>query len=381
MRHLHFPLIYRGAEGTVVEGDDLATKVWGLGSDEGHLPRSKSPQPSRAFSGSIPLVLDDYQRVTSSALARHRDAVIDLVKPSAFCYPEAYDSTGRRLVSLDGTSPSSRPPERPNFGAYTATSQDQSDIVTTTSIKDLPGQTSAVSDDGLVSRNQALPQMLTSTLSRQSNLNSAAPSFIPTYARNTDSKSPFIQQDGKIDDFEYLHVARDGAALRHQRAYDLTPSSSASPVWSPVFQSVPTIVLGDYNPQIYSPQTDLDSYSNKFNPQQMNNQEFVTVQQRLQTEQGIKSSIDSLYPRPYVSKNAVYMKDATSVSHQQPRSIPLARLTQRQLSSVMESSSYELSKGYGEMENTFRRTSFVPGQSKVTNGKERKTSAGGIKFD
>jgi hypothetical protein len=241
-------MICRGAEGTVVENGDLATKVWGLGSDEGHRLRPKSPQPLRSSVSCAPSSLDDniiYQRVTSSAMARHRDAVIDLVKP-LYCYTEAYETAGRQLVSIDGTysSPAGHL-GRPNFCGYAPTSQDvRSNNVATVSTKVLPDQTALGKEQ--LARNRALAQTLPPT--RQSSLNSAAPSFVPAYhIENAD-------HDVGFGDFKYSHPGRDSATLGQQYAYELTPSSSASSLWSPVFQSVPTIVWGDYNPRIYSPQ-------------------------------------------------------------------------------------------------------------------------------
>ena len=386
-------MIYRGAEGTVVEGGDLATKVWGLGSDEGHRFRLKSPQPLKSSASSAPLPLDynsDYQTVTLSALARHRDAVIDLVKPSTFCcYPEAYDSTGRRMG---------------NLYAHTRSCQDMhSANVTTAPTGDCPERASTALGKELVGRSQGLPQIMRLPgFTRQSSLNSAAPSFVPAYpTRNSDSERACIQEDAEFDDFEYTHTARDlGQQLVSNS--DLTPASTASPLWSPVFQSVPTIVLGDYDPRIYQ---DLDSYSNKFITQQLNNEEFMIVQQRLHAEQGIKASIETSYSQPYVANNRVCMKGGNDVdgipsptlsscglteanriescerpgqlSHQ-PRSVPMVRLMQRRLSSVVEESisgSYELSRVHAKTAD--RRSALVSGQSKVSNAQETEISAGG----
>ena len=396
-------MICRGAEGTVVEGGDLATKVWGLESDEGHRFRLKSPQPFKSSSSSAPLPLgynSDYQTVTSSALARHRDAVIDLVKPSTFCcYPEAYDSTGGRMVSFDGAC-SSPAGHAGNLCAHTRSYQDMhSANVTTASTGDCPERASTALGKELVGRSQGLPRIIRFPgFTRQSSLNSAAPSFVPAYL---DSKRACIQQDAEFDDFEYTHTARD-LGQQHASNSDLTPASTASPLWSPVFQSVPTIVLGDCDPRIYIPQ-DPDSYSNKFITQQLNNEEFMIVQQRLHAEQGIKASIETFYSQPYVANNRICMKSGNDVdatpsptlsscglteanqtescerrghlSHQ-PRSVPMARLMQRRLSSVVEenkSGSYETVHA----KTVDRRSALVSGQCKVSNAQDTEISAGG----
>lgn len=223
-----------------MEGDDLATKVWGLGSDEGTRLRSKSPQPLRSPSdpdrGPSSLGVD-YQRVTSSALARHRDAVIDLAKPSRFYgYPEAYDSAGFRPV---------------------------------------PRASMTISCDETIPTNQAMKTFQVSGHSRQND-----PNFVPL--------------DAEFGDVDSARTARDIAALRQQYISDLTPSTTASSFWSPVFQSVPTIVLGDYNPRIYSPRTDFDTYSNKISKERMSTQD---------TQQ----TIEPFYGLP----NAVYVNHAT----------------------------------------------------------------------
>lgn len=399
-------LICRGAEGTVVEGDDLATKVWGLGSDEPNRLRLKSPQPPRSSASSPPLPLVDnldYLRVTSSALARHRDAVIDLAKPTTFS-PGAFNSVGGRLVSFDETYPSAAGyPGRPNLCVYTRSYQDMRlEKMTTVSTKDCPEPTSAALTRELVARSQGLPQT-----AKKSNLNSAAQSFIPAYSRDIDFERACIQQDAEFGDFDYTHRSRD--SRRQASNSELTPASTASPLWSPVFRSVPTIMSGDHNPRIYSPQTDLDSCSNKLITQQLNGEDIPIVQQRLRAEQVVKSATETFYARSYVVNNAVCMKDANAangihpptlepcnsteanqvefcerlchLSHQQSRSVPMARLMQRRLSSVVEENilgSCELSRGHTKTASkALRRAVLVLGQSKVSDVRETEISDGG----
>jgi len=387
-------LICRGAEGTVVEGDDLATKIWGLGSDE---LRLKSPQPPRSSASFAPLPLEDnldYLRVTSSALARHRDAVIDLAKPATFS-PGAFDSVGGGLISFDGTylSPAGYPRRHNICKSY----QDMHlEKVTTASSKDCPEPALARE---LVARSRGLPQTLPPTsFARKSNLNSAAQSFIPA-TKDIDPERACVQQDPEFGDYDYTHTSRDSRRQRPSNS-EFTPISTASPLWSPVFQSVPTIMSGDHDPRIYSPQTDLDSYSNKLITQQLSIEDFPIVQQRFHTEKGIKSSIETFYAQPYVANNSVCMKDANVVggvhpstlascnstevescerpyhlSHQQPRSFPMARLMQRRLSSVVEeniSGSYELSR-----DKALRQVVLVPGQSKEISDEGESSSSSG----
>jgi len=203
----------------------------------------------------------------------------------------------------------------------------------------------------------------------ENRLNKAAPAFIPgNSGTSTDNPWQLIQQQelessslpSQLDTQTRQKPFSNG--LNHtwkgeQNASLLATPSTTSSQWSPVFAlttpdlNAPRIVLttsmGAYDPSVYSPQEDYQElYPNKLmNMQEQQN--FLSIQRSNNfakpCQQG-KHTEPSLRRKPHSAQQTI-TNDPTkqvlsgkrpNLSQQHPRSIPLARLIQRRLSSVPE---------------------------------------------
>ncbi|KAJ3507548.1 hypothetical protein NLJ89_g6245 [Agrocybe chaxingu] len=394
---------HSGAEGTVIEGDDLSNKIWGLGGDDSqNASRStRNNNDTSVLPGSFNAI--DYHESQSSS-QRQRDTVIDLAMPSTFGdrtvapagLPRRMADTGASFGSLHNTHNRSQVEHRfqetsvfrgasrnPDFRHPQVDANHLS-----RNIGDPLGlglKWSSLSSGGTseypTANNQVGP-------ARESRLNTAAPVFVPENSVRTRNDA-YSRPVGGGQDRAYfsrpLSTVGISQRYRAQQDYNLpTPPSSSSTQWSPVFSRQPDPVMyssaqknpghalpNQQDPGIYSPQSDLDDYS----------RHLLMLMQQIQTgREGdvmheTSASLESLvlqgesalnvarYSTPatpqipssallesqphLVSDVALAVEDQNALtasacdrrrnlSYQHPRSIPLARLIQRRLSSVAE---------------------------------------------
>ncbi|CAA7261685.1 unnamed protein product [Cyclocybe aegerita] len=392
-----------GAEGTVIEGDDLSNKIWGLGGDDSqNASRStRNNNDASVTPGSLGMV--EYRESQLSS-QRQRDAVIDLAMPSTFAnragapanvLPRRVAETGASFGPQHNAHSRSQVEHRfqetsilrgasrnPDFRHLQVDANRLS-----RNIGDPLGlglqwssPSSGSAKEYRTSNNQVGP-------TRQSHLNTAAPVFVPENSVRTRNDA-YSRPLGSSQDRAYfsrpLSTVDISQQYRAQQDYNiLTPPSSSSTQWSPVFSRQPDPVLysssqkkpshvlpNQQDPGIYSPQSDLDDY-----PRHL----LMLMQQIQMGREGevmheTSASLESLvlqgdsalnvarYSAPatphipssallepqhhLVSDVALAVEDQNAptasgdrrrnLSYQHPRSIPLARLIQRRLSSVAE---------------------------------------------
>ena len=337
-----------------MEGGDLTNKVWGLGSDEtNETLRSKPSQKFYTTSITSRVLLSDEERLgTCPDLTHRQDTVIDFSEPSMiYGCPNANTSFPRHITSVGRGNPS---------GFHSAMTEANSFDHTLEHVAN-----GIQNPKALRSKWQNLPSSRqcasahTSQIAAKSHFNSSAPIFVPAARRRFD---PYTQHDS-ASDFGYSRARTfsDSVISRelhiHPNLELLTPSSTTSPRWSPVFQT-PIVVAGANNPQIYSPNTDFDGHSNPFFIEQSGHD----MRNRLLPEICEKSPVDmflSQMERPRTGKpeaqytnfgllnnmqnigvpqsyQTLQSQKRNNFSPQQARSIPLVRLIQRRLSSVAE---------------------------------------------
>ena len=343
----------RGAEGTLVEGDDLSHKIWGLGIDDSqmaHLPATSRPSIRQFFQP------QDHRPPQAPSASSHdefnlshyyeRDAVIDLSRPATF---HGHVGTQRVL--------SKRMPALPM-----PTSQQTFFIPASANMKAYPSK-------------QRLG-----------------------YAPQSEEPLQYVFSAPRSSIF-------DNTADQHRQpdAQSLlpTPPSTSSPCWTPIFSHQPEMATSNsmvlnfnqkvskadsYSPKIYSPISNLEDESSHIRAIMQQNAIHETdivydskVVPRTPSFQNDPFTIQAYLPNlnsPQVDDASSYIK-ATSggfhdpfmafptnhekslhdkilpeteagggtqgsterrrnLSYQQPRSIPLARLIQRRLSSVAE---------------------------------------------
>lgn len=352
-----------------MEGGDLTNKVWGLGSDEtnGTLRSKPSQSPYTTSITSRVLISDDDRLGTCPYLMHRRDTVRDLSEPSMrYGCPDAYTSFPRHAASI-GRGPYS------SSGFHSA--------MTEANISDRTCEHMAHVASGIqnpialeskwqnLSSSRQCASAHTPQIAAKSHFNSSAPIFVPAARREFD---PYIQHDS-ASDFGYSRARTfsDSVIPRelhiHPSLELLTPSSTTSPCWSPVFQpAIPIAVAGANNPQIYSPNADFDDHSNQFFIEKSDHD----IRNRLLPETCEKSPVNmflSQMESPRTGKpeaqltnflplnntqnigvpqsyQTLHSQRRHNFSSQQPRSIPLVRLIQRRLSSVTEeeASRYDL---------------------------------------
>ena len=312
-----------------MEGDDLAHKVWGLinGPDGSHL---KPP-------------FNHYGDVDSPAVPSPpcpRDCVIEYLNPPAvpkahIVMHTAFDDTTLACpptteFPTDWTSAESRI-DLGNLSLYTARYGGQ----------DRTGESRASSQI----RHPATHR-----------LSSTAPAFVPANCTPYDSRNALPQRDVDIRREELPTIRRHLNPVTPKIDGDLLTTSSTKAIHS----------TSNYDPQIYSPHSDMDGPWNELAIQP----ELFSAQHRLLAETiyptkrfyspacTIDTSCTTVLPS--VALGSSYLspsneahnpalgllqanKPPTSflvrrqdLSHQQPRSIPLTRLIQRRLSSVAE---------------------------------------------
>ena len=427
-------LTFSGAEGTIVEGDDLSRKVWGLGSNDTQPdPQKKFPQtPNLNKNAALPehpaARNNVYSQPRISAI-QHGKSAIDLpTNPSSQEFAEApsyarlqgptqaLDSTGytQSFVSFSqgrqvqpsnvSESSTSRIVDLQNFISSNLTyraaqvAAAPNDTMRQHKGLGLNLQTILGSGDGPT----YVPAW--STRNEQSHLNSTAPAFVP--ANHRSKRSVYIHPE---NDFRHEIIRQQSNQMeyRHATNHNLpTPPSTASPRWAPSFSrhddlehSTRTPAMAQHSsaprvqdePDVYSPRMDIDDYSQTLLRlvQQMSNlgldssprddlgiahlvaksqpshNGFLThthIFKNPSQEGGIMSApkIPQTIPidfvpmeeartpeTPYLNQPPASSERRRQLSYQQPRSIPLARLIQRRLSSVPEeemlSSKYDLS--------------------------------------
>lgn len=364
-------LFYRGAEGTVIEGDDLSHKIWGLGAGDtqnnAHTNKAEVRHQPPALSSAVQTNVSCRDaRQLAFQQQRLGDDVIDLSTiPSAFytgyqtipSISEGYISYFQPDIGLGGEH--SNPKE-----LETKHGMLSSQRIGHSGAKRYHSNSSGSMENFRTGLD--LPVSMTHRGTGQFNgtaqprLNKAAPIFIPSIGWN--SKCAHVQQnenDASVLDHQYSRRA----GLSQQRHIELlTPPSTSSPRWSPVFSHPVDIELskGPYgDPKIYSPRADLDDYSNKLMLmiQQIKQQDMINSAKRYSLDT-TRQTRDPLVQKSFVANNAnQYRQERLQVtsgktnasqppsdfrhdlSQQHPRSIPLARLIQRRLSSVAEENS------------------------------------------
>lgn len=185
----------------------------------------------------------------------------------------------------------------------------------------------------------------------QNRLNKSAPVFVPALDL---AKDLSVHSNTRLPRRMELYQQRDD---------DINSPAASSTTWSPTFPHLADIQalttprhIQDSSmfpdPKIYSPVLDGDDYSAKLMAmmQQFKGQEYVSLAKRYPTRT-VKQAGDFLAERKgfgdagYVERKTMIDNNAStpinldyrpSLSQQHPRSIPLARLIQRRLSSVQE---------------------------------------------
>lgn len=317
----------------------------------------------------------------AEAITQDKDAVIDLSRPSTF-----YTSFEHRpsQMGLEGSFEASSIP-RADISERLSVGERKTDMVNISRqivqpavggryVKENPGA------EGLGLNWQTLMKPFDDTIghslgsheSHRSALNSAAPAFVPINSKpQMNNTSAFTQPptDYGIRQTPTL-IYSTGYPLMHEIS---TPPSTTSTQWSPVFSSA-NDTLDSVDPRVYSPQMDLDSHLNPLLAlmQRMTAQErFDFIQDRLNTVglphphssyrlEGHKATLTSgpasrkptapiassvnHGPGSELQNSTVYLRQKSEQPpearrpppYQQPRSIPLAKLIQRRLSSVTE---------------------------------------------
>ena len=343
----------RGAEGTLIEGNDLSHKIWGLGIDDSqivHLPATTRPyirqtsqsQDHRPLQAPTALSQDEF----TLSHYYERDAVIDLSQPATF-----YGHVGTQRVLSKGASALPMP-----------TSQQTIFVPTSANMK--------------------------------------AYSSKQRYAPEFEKSLPYVISAPRNSTFN--NTAEQHRQLDAQSLLP-TPPSTSSPRWTPIFSHPhqpemaisKSMVLNlnpkvskavSFSPKIYSPISNLEDdsshireimqqngiheadivYDSKVVPRMHSFQnDPFTIQAYLPTLDS--PQIDDMSPCLKVTSGSFHdpfmvfptnhenslhdgilpqtvagggIQGSTerrrNLSHQQPRSIPLARLIQRRLSSVAE---------------------------------------------
>ncbi|KAF5322747.1 hypothetical protein D9619_002014 [Psilocybe cf. subviscida] len=423
-----------GAEGTVVEGDDLSHKIWGLGADDAPahtryhrtLPHTASQPTLANHSPEIKAHTfgDQYQ---ASSHQRRRDTVIDLSQPSTFDHIQDAHQSSRNSA---------------NAAAQGSTAKDLPDLVASAMAKltvlphvrqqdhrDAPkktygAETAAGDQLGFALQWESLfnsdPQakawmngsksLGTGQGSSNNRLNTSAPPFVPqNYVSQSLLDRAILQDKPRHSRIEQTqrpgYRSSDTLATIHtlQDHNAQSPPSTASPLWTPIFAQATDMHhahgksfesrAGQHMPDVYSPELERGAYqSNQLGGMHMisqlqsydlqglshgglNKEEYSPQaslgnshsSQDLNQLRGRQPVIEIHQQQPpmlfdtsndnHGGSNATVttMDRRRSLTQQHPRSIPLARLIQRRLSSVVEE---EVLTGGNCGDNTSSSSSF-----------------------
>lgn len=364
--------IFRGAEGTLVEGNDLPHRIWGLGIDSvqgsSRAVNRAVPLQSSGLTSNYTPALDTkihperIQIAKTMTLNSHRDVVIDLSKPSTF-HSCADESTVHLRVHSPTTYAGVCLLDTTRKNTLTLPPAPVIDV-------DLPGVWRRDCSKSKLSSEHYMPQPFetgsasglgtSGNNNNQHQLNRAAPLFIPGPVRmDGRSKSAYIQPTEEYEKFDSHNMAFP-EATRAQQEQPASPST-CSPGWSPVFPGNPVEVefarnapsnhalTGSqyYDPKVFSPHPDIDEHSGRLLAmiQQVGNQDFDSIRKSypgdsrepLNSYFSGSSPIDP-YDKEQVKREPRLLDHSRKFSYQ-PRSIPLARLIQRRLSAVTEEDS------------------------------------------
>lgn len=430
-------LFYSGAEGTVVEGDDLSHKIWGLGADDApaHTRHHRTlpytaPQPTLANQSpenKAHTFGDQYQ---ASSHQRRRDTVIDLSQPSTFDHIQDAQQRPRNLANTAAQSLTAKDSNNlPDLAASAMAKLTVLPHVRQQDHRDAPKKTygaeAAAGDQlGLALQWESLfscdPQAkawmngsksLGTGQGSSNRLNTSAPPFVPqNYVSQSLLDRAILQENAQYSRTEQTqkcgYRSSDTLATTHtlQDHNAQSPPSTASPLWTPIFTQAtdmhhahgksfesrtgqhmpdvysPELVRGAYqsnqlanihmisqfpnydlqglshgslSKEKHSPQTSLgDAYSNQDLNQHRGRPPVIDIHQ-----QQSPMLSDTSNPNHGGSNATVTTMDRRrSLTQQHPRSIPLARLIQRRLSSVVEEE--VLTAGNYRSDNTSSSSSF-----------------------
>jgi hypothetical protein len=411
-----------GAEGTLVEGDDLSHKIWGLGIDDAQgcsssrsnkAPINQNLQPHNSHKDHIPLQPINHEGIgygAQTAPQQERDAVIDLSKPLTFGgnhsglagIPHKYALNlvqhGRNMQL-----------EMLARGDYNGSYFEMHNPHGSKLPANMGGnQAFSLSTLGLGLNWNDSVNSETRTAYKNNNdsgnrLNSAAPAFVPQASAGADKLQPktaYMRPAGNAgppisQSLDKRSMVNMASQYQNQQDYHLpTPPSTASPHWSPIFSQPDDFGMSTRKPitkhvqhnsmyqapKVYSPHPDLEEYSSRLSAMveqlgghglDLNVQRFSPIH-RFSAQQSespalqikSKQAIEHIKPsaqnnesshRPLtapINRQVFSKKDAVqsmesgnllfpserrrNLSYQHARSIPLARLIQRRLSSVAE---------------------------------------------
>ncbi|KAF8813794.1 hypothetical protein BYT27DRAFT_6356873 [Phlegmacium glaucopus] len=396
-----------GAEGTLVEGDDLSHKIWGLGIDDSQMAHPPTTNRQSVRQTSQPQDYRPSQAPPTAAMNQNefalshyyeRDAVIDLSRPATF---HGHVGTQRVLskqnvehIVPSSPIPTSRQTRMPqladveNFATLRAKNLDFEEV-------HKPRQSSTLAVGlGLhtwSARGSRLENVNPMDEISSNPLNTAAPVFVPASANINayPSKQRYAPQSQKplLYSLPPRRPSVFNKAAEQYRQADAqsllpTPPSTSSPCWTPMFSHQPEMAIsksmiltldpkvsrtGSYSPNIYSPISDLEDDASHIRVIMQQNSiketeniydsKVVTPTLSFKRDPFTFQAISLHDPFMAFSTNhdksphdrkilqtepfqAVCTRGFTerrrNLSYQQPRSIPLARLIQRRLSSVAE---------------------------------------------
>ncbi|KJA20728.1 hypothetical protein HYPSUDRAFT_55884 [Hypholoma sublateritium FD-334 SS-4] len=422
-----------GAEGTLIEGDDLSSQIWGLGIQDdvqGQNSRmAKTPvnQVLRQHGGSqspssILRKPVNHDELGQASCQRGRDTVIDLSKPLTFRnhvdlsgaprnYPYDLNRQPQAFVPAAARNILSEIPARRNSdGRCHNAPETRNTLHIKPSGHALRANESFSSPRGLglnwnggFSSFESANSGPSSGLNHpdpRSRLNTAAPVFVPgqTNRSNITSGTAYMHPVNGSGNLSLAgqrdSLSRPNFVAQHKSPHTYHPPtpSTASPRWPPVFlqsheydSKNPQITRYDQQsamhraPKVYSPQLDLDDYAkrlrvmmeqlrgdnNNYNipesmhdtPLSQKNATATQVHPRAPVRHGVALYeyieaahtplvITSTVHEPTLDQEIEQVENTDTLpfsserrrnlSYQHPRSIPLARLIQRRLSSVVE---------------------------------------------
>ncbi|PPQ99457.1 hypothetical protein CVT24_005264 [Panaeolus cyanescens] len=373
-----------GAEGTVIDGDDLPHKIWGLGLDEAQ----SQIKTTRETHVSQPWVGGTWTQPDKPFSARYDSgAVIDLIEQkNLFSTKDSYRSVPRLKNSTAVDDLASRITFRPRVHPTQHSRMDSIDLATLVPRQDLAGTIPRYLYPSYDQRG-AIPSPAESVRSSSVRLNTAAQVFVPSN-KNTSTTGPGSRENIKelppsISFFAAQH-------LTHPEAELPTPPMTVSPEWSPVFHypALPSLtgisglnkhfdksVDGSFQHlstlDTYSPYLDgFDDHAANLMTymRQIREQELILNRQEPHADLRQSSHLvgtPALSVRNHGSghmsranvnvENSIaenqlglqhtditpgtgsdHLDRRKNLTSQHPRSIPLARLIQRRLSSVVE---------------------------------------------
>jgi hypothetical protein len=339
----------RGAEGTLVEGDDLSHKIWGLGIDDSqmvHLPATSKPSIRQTFQ------LQDHRPPQAPTASSHddfnlshyyeRDSVIDLSRPATFHgHVGTQRVLSKRVPALP--MPTSQQtffvPASANMKAYSSKQRlgyaPQSEDV-------FSAPRSSIFDNAAEQHRQPDSQSLLPTPPSTS-----SPCWTPIFSHQPGmaiSKSMVLNLNQKVSKADSYHSPKIYSpisnledesshirAIMQQNAIhetDVVYDSKIVPR-TPSFQSDPFTIQA-YLPKLDSPQVD-DASCLKATSGGLHDPSTVFPTNHE------NSLHDKILPQTEAGGGTQGSTERRrNLSYQQPRSIPLARLIQRRLSSVAE---------------------------------------------